>query len=119
MNIMEQIETSVISLEQMRAARAESAKTLQPVRKVLEESMALSPQQLTEVLGATMHFPVLGMDKLHHLEPAFDVITFGEAVEHDCLALRNAEDQLLVVFGDPFETDLQAWVEEHVQQHFE
>jgi general secretion pathway protein E len=119
MNMMEQLEMSVITLEQIRAARAESASTHQSVCKVLEESMALSPQQFTEVLGATMHFPVLGMDALHRLEPAFDVITFGEAAEHDCLALRNAEDQLLVVFGDPFETSLQAWVEEHVQLHFE
>ena len=119
MNMMEQLEVPVITLEQIRAARAEAARTHQPVCKVLEESMVLSPQQFTEVLGATMHFPVLGMDALHRLEPAFDVITFGESVEHDCLALRNAEDQLLVVFGDPFETGLQAWVEEHVQQHFE
>ncbi len=51
--------------------------------------------------------------------PTFDVISFGDALEHECLALRNAEGQLLVVFGDPFDTRLQAWVEEHVQQHFE
>ena len=119
MNMMEQLEVPVITLEQIRAARAESASTHQPVCKVLEESMALSQQQFTEVLGATMHFPVLGMDALHRLEPAFDVITFGESVEHDCLALRNAEEQLQVVFGDPFDTALQAWVEEHVQQQVE
>nr|WP_041421191.1 GspE/PulE family protein [Sideroxydans lithotrophicus] len=116
---MKQFEVPVITQEQIRAARAESARTHQSVCKVLEESMALSPQQFSDVLGATLHFPVLGMDTLYGLEPAFDVVAFAEAAAHGCLALRNVEDRLLVVLGDPFDTDLQAWVEEHVQVNFE
>jgi len=119
MNTTEQLEISVIALEQIRAAHAESATTHQPVCKVLEESLALPPERFTAVLGATLHFPVLGMEELYRLEPAFDAIAFAEAVEHGCLALRNIEDHLLAVFGDPFDTRLQAWVEEHVQQHVE
>jgi general secretion pathway protein E len=119
MNTTTQLEMSVITMEQIRAAHVESSKTHQPVCKVLEESMGLPLEQFTAVLGATLHFPVLGMEALHRMDPAFDVISFAEAVEHGCLALRNIEDHLLVVFGDPFDTHLQAWVEEHVQQHIE
>jgi general secretion pathway protein E len=89
------------------------------VHKVLEDHLALSPQRYTEVLGATLHFPVLGMDAMHGMEPAFDVISFSDAAQHGCLALRDSGDQLLVVFGDPFDAHLQAWVEEHVARHFE
>jgi general secretion pathway protein E len=119
MNMTAQLEMSVIALEQIRAAHVESAKTHQPVCKVLEDSLGVPPEQFTAMLGATLQFEVLGMEALHRMEPAFEIITFAEAVEHGCLALRNAEDQLLVVFGDPFDTRLQAWVEEHVQQHVE
>ena len=71
MNMTTQLEMSVIALEQIRAAHVESAKTHQPVCKVLEESLCLPPEQFTAVLGATLHFPVLGMEALHRLEPAF------------------------------------------------
>ncbi len=119
MNMIDQIGMSMFTLEQIRAARVESAHSGQPVYKVLEQHLGLSPQQYTEVLGATLHFPVLGMDELHGMEPAFDVLSFPEAAQHACLALRDSGGRLLVVFGDPFDAHLQAWVEEHVQQHFE
>jgi general secretion pathway protein E len=117
--MMEQLEQPLITPEQIRAARAESVRTHQPVCKVLEEGSGLTAQQFIALLGATLHFPVLGMEELHRLEPAFEAISYADAVEHACLALRGEGDRLLAVFGDPFDTRLQAWVEEHVQQHVE
>ena len=119
MKMIEQRIMPVVTLEQMRVAREESARTHRPLCRVLEETLALPPEQFMAVLGATLHFPVLSMDDLHLLEPAFDVISFTEAMERECLALRNQDGQLLVVSGDPFEKQRQAWVEEHVRQPFE
>jgi general secretion pathway protein E len=119
MNMMDQLEVSMLTLEQIRAARVEASHTGQPVHKVLEQHLALSPERYTEVLGATLHFPVLGMDAMHGMEPAFDVLSFSDAAQHGCLALRDSSGELLVVFGDPFDAHLQAWVEEHVLRHFE
>ena len=112
-------EVTLITSAQMRAARDESVKSHRPIYKVLEEKLALPPAQFTNALGATLHFSVLGMDDLHQLEPAFDVISFTDAMEHQCLALRDADDKLLVALADPFEMPLQAWIGEHVREHFE
>ena len=61
MSMIEEIELPVFTLEQMRAAREESARTHQNVCKVLEDALALPPQQFTAVLGATLNVPVLRM----------------------------------------------------------
>ena len=120
MNMPEQLEMpAAITAEQIRAARTESARTHQPVRKILEEGAGATSGEFTAMLGAALHFPVFDMEALYRLEPAFDAISFAEAAEHECIALRNGEDRLLVVFGDPFDARLQAWVEEHVQRQFE
>jgi general secretion pathway protein E len=119
MNAMERMEIQAIAPELIRAAQVESARTQQPVCKVLEQDTGLPADRFTAALGATLHFPVLGMEALYRLEPAFDVIPFSAAAEHGCLALRDAEGRLLMAFGDPFDTRLQAWVEEHVPQRFE
>lgn len=119
MNMTNQAELALITLEQMRAAREESVSTQRSVCKVLEDKLGLPPAQFTAVLGATLHFPVLGMEDLHLMQPAFDKISFTEAMEHNCVALHGLDGELLVVFGDPFDTRLHAWAEEHVRVHFE
>jgi len=72
-------------------------------------------------LAATAHIPLLSMDELHALLPAFDLLPYGEALQRECLLMRGAPgdaeaDGLLLVMADPFNTDLMAWAEERVRQ---
>ncbi len=119
MNMLAETELESITPAQMRAARTEAARKGLRVGRVLEESLALPPQQFVNLLGKALHYPVLDMEGLYALQPAFDAIAFTEALEHECLAFRDADEQLLVVFGDPFDVLCQAWAEEHVRQRFE
>jgi general secretion pathway protein E len=52
------------------------------------------------------------------MAPAFDVLPFAEALERQCLALRDQNDALVLVMGDPFDSDLQAWAEQRVPERF-
>ncbi|MDP3167038.1 MAG: GspE/PulE family protein [Hydrogenophaga sp.] len=79
------------------------------------------PGEWIERLAATAQIPVLSMDELHALLPAFDLLPYGEALQRECLLMRNGPDAvdvdgLLLVMADPFNTDLMAWAEERVRQ---
>ncbi|MES2840053.1 MAG: GspE/PulE family protein [Pseudomonadota bacterium] len=73
-------------------------------------------------LAATAGVPALGMDDLHALQPAFELLPYGDALQRECLLMRaepaadGCEGDLVLVVADPFNTDLLAWAEERVRQ---
>jgi general secretion pathway protein E len=104
--------------QQVQAARVAAASAQRRVVEVLEEQAGLDAQAFVEALGAALHYPVATMADLHQAQPAFDVLPFAEAVAHECLLLRDADDRLAFVIGDPFDVGLQAWAEQRVALPF-
>ncbi len=110
------LQAPAIAGEQLRAARERAGQGRRRTLEVLEEMLALPAGEFAARLGATLHHPVLDMAALDRLGPAFEVIAFTEAVERECLALRDDAGRLVAVFGDPFDAGLQAWLEERVRE---
>lgn len=81
------------------------------VIQVLEEKGGYTPDELMQQLGQLLHMPVLDMKAIHALSPAFDVLSFAEAMMHECVLFRREQDYLLAV-SNPFSTKLRAWAEE-------
>ena len=99
-------------------ARQEAERSRRKLIEVLEEQLALGPDQFVRALGELLRLPVLPMRRLHELAPAFEVLPFNEVSQRECVALRDEAGELLVVIGDPFALDLQAWVQERVVAPF-
>lgn len=118
--------------EMQHLAQAFSAAELQQARAAaLTQGMGLiawlegqdgQPGGWLARLAATAGVPALGMDELHALQPAFDLLPYGEALQRECLLMRaeplaeGTEGDLVLVVSDPFNTDLLAWAEERVRQ---
>jgi general secretion pathway protein E len=85
----------------------------------LEEAIGEPPEVFIMHLGMLLGYPVMRMDELHALVPAFDVLPFTEATRHRCVALRDPSGQLVVVSGDPFADHAKAWVEQHIAEPFD
>jgi len=105
-----------IAPAQIKAARAAAAQTQRPLVEALQERLGLSSADFLSALGATMHYPVMSMSELQALVPAFDVLPYAEAAEHECLVLRDTDGGLVLVFANPFNADLQAWAENRLGQ---
>jgi general secretion pathway protein E len=75
----------------------------------------LPPAEFTAALGAALQYPVLAMDALHRLEPAFDLLSFTEALQHECILFRDPGGALLLAFADPFDARLRAWAGERLR----
>src|SRR5438270_318647 len=109
---------AVIELERIRTARATAAGAGRRVVEVLEESCALAPEAFTRALAATLTYRPLSMAELHALEPDFERLPFAVALERGCVPFREASGALLLVIGDPFDRELQAWAESYFDEAF-
>ena len=98
---------------QLGLAREQALARGVPLIKALEETFQGTPDELVAALGQALHMPVLAMEDLHSLQPAFDRLPFAQAVKQECVLLQKAQTYLLAT-GDPFRPGLRAWVEEYV-----
>ena len=102
----------------LQSARAESVRTRRRMADVLEEKLGLSPAAFTAGLGLTLHYPVLSMDQLQRLAPAFDLLPFSQAAQKECVVFRDEAGAVLLVAGDPFAHGLTNWAEDRLPGPF-
>ena len=104
---------------QLREARAGAEAAGQRAISVLEEASGLAPADFVERLGLTLGYATLSAAALGAARPDFDVLPYPEAARRECVAVRGADDALLLAFADPFQADLQAWADHRISVPFE
>lgn len=100
-----------MDISHLAAARQKAFEQSVSVIQILEESGVYTPDELIRQLGQLLHMPVLDMKAIHALNPAFDILPFGEAMMHEC-ALFHHEQSYLFAVSNPFSSKLRAWAEE-------
>lgn len=121
MNIMqtgETLGTPEFSMATLRTAKLDAKRADRHVVEVLEEHLGLTTEQVMTVLGHAFQYPVLNMAELNKLSPAFDLLSFNEASRRACVLLRDGEENLIAIFSDPFDAELQAWAEARIHRPF-
>ena len=121
MNIMqagEMLDTPALSMTTLRKAQLDAKRADRHVAEVLEEQLGLTTQQVMAALGRAFQYPVLGMAELNKLAPAFDLLSFAEASRRACVLLRDGEENLIAIFSDPFDAELQEWAEARINRQF-
>jgi general secretion pathway protein E len=113
------LSADAIPVALIEQVRAEVKGTSLRLVRLLEERLAADPESFMHRLGRTVGYPVLDMQSLHRLQPAFDVVPFNDAIARECLAFREEDGALLLVFADPFNAALAPWAEESIRQPFE
>ncbi len=111
------------SIEMITPAQIAAAHKLAPQHRrtvidILEEHLGMSPTDFTHALAQTLHYQVLLMADLQQLTPAFDILPFRDAFTFKIVLLRDNANRFFLAFGDPFNTRVQAWVDETIKQQF-
>ena len=103
---------------ELARARSDAARSGRKVVEVIEEQLSLPADEFVRVLADVLRFPALPMHSLRELAPAFDLLPYAEASQRACLVFRQSDGQVLAVIGDPFELELQSWLQERVGTNF-
>ena len=99
-----------IDATQLQQARILSAQSLRPVVIELAALTGIDPRQLIQAMAAYFGLSVIETRDMLALTPAFDLLPLSKAMQRCSLLLRTAEGQLLGIIADPFDADLQTWL---------
>ena len=100
------------------AARTSAREQGRRAIDLLEESAGLAPQALTAALAEVLACEVISLEAMLACTPAFDRISYSEALQHDCVALLHGDGYLLLVYADIYDLDLPAWASERLGAPF-
>ena len=99
----------------MYRARTLSAVSQRPVMTELESLTGLDARQLVRAVAASFGLEVAETaDMLLHA-PAFDLLPLPKALQRHCVLLRDSHGAVLAIIADPFDADLQTWLETQAQ----
>lgn len=120
MNLME---TNISLTESINPAAVRNARTLaaaagRRLMDVLEEQSGLSKDVFLPALAGCLDYQFASMSQLDNMQPAFDLLSFTESAEKECLLLKEIDGSLVLIITDPFNVDLQAWAEQRIARLF-
>lgn len=108
----------ILDAGRVSQARALALQTGKPFIEILEEESQLEPVAFVRALSEFWGYSEMSMEVMRQLQAFFDVISYTDAVKRQCIMLQQAEEQRYVVIADPFDADLQEWVEARVTVPF-
>lgn len=109
---------NAITQESIQRAKQLAQQTQRRILEVLEDQLELPPADFVGRLGSTLGYEVLDIQRIHEMTPDFEQLSFPESLSHECIPLRDADGQLLVVFANPFAENFSSWALEAVREPF-
>jgi len=95
---------------EFRAARARATSTGRRPLVELEERLGVTPDAFVTALAAALRYDPMPMAELNEHSPAFDLISYADAVRRECVALRAGDGAVVVAFADPFSDTVRGWL---------
>ena len=100
----------VIDQSHLRRARNLARQNGRSVIAELEDLNTDSPEMLVQQLAVLFGMTPLDAAGLARLVPAFDLLPLTLAAQWRCLLLRKDDGTLIGVLADPFDPDVQLWL---------
>jgi general secretion pathway protein E len=92
-------------------ARAQSRQSQRSLVEELQALSGLEARQIVRQLAEPFGLTVMETVEMFGQQPAFDLLPLAQALARHCVLLRDAQGSLTGVIADPFDLDLQTWLE--------
>ena len=92
-------------------ARAQSRQSQRSLVDELHALSGLEARQIVRQLAEPFGLTVMETVEMFGQQPAFDLLPLAQALARQCALLRDAGGQLTGVIADPFDLDLQSWLQ--------
>ncbi len=103
--------TPLIDEETLRRARAAALASRRSVMAELEALTGLEPRRLVRAMAVPFGMSVMETIDMAACAPAFDKLPLSRALQRHCVLLREAGGGVAGVISDPFDGDLQVWLD--------
>ena len=100
----------MITPTQIQLARTQHGHCGPEFLQFLQTTTALSNVEFAKALANLWKLPFYSAQDLHAHSPDYSIISYADAVRHQCLILRDKSQHLHVVISNPFDADLQDWI---------
>jgi general secretion pathway protein E len=94
-------------------ARTQSRQSRRALVEELQGLSGLEPRDLVRLLAEPFALSVMETPEMFGHTPAFDLLPLAGALARHCVLLRDADKRLTGVIADPFDLDLQTWLQAH------
>lgn len=101
----------VIDAALLQRARLLASKAQRSVVDELEGLTGQDPRILAQVIATAFQLEVVETSFMLALTPAFDLLPLSKAMQRHCVLLRTDDCKLVGVIADPFDPDLQIWID--------
>ncbi len=95
----------------MRQAQDQATVENLPMVEPLQQILELDNAQFLHALGQRVGLPVVTMAAINSIKAALDLMPFRDMLRHECLLLRDEDNDLLLVVSDPFDHKLRQWAD--------
>lgn len=85
---------------------------------LLQETSGLQADDLVVTLADFFAYQIIRFDAMFSYKPAFDLVSYSDSIQRDCVLLRDDNDSLLFVFADVFNDSLPTWAVEKIAMPF-
>jgi general secretion pathway protein E len=92
-------------------ARAQSRQSQRSLVEELQDLAGLDARQIVRALAEPFGLSVMETAEMFGQLPAFDLLPLAQALARHCVLLRDAAGRLTGVIADPFDLDLQTWLQ--------
>jgi len=107
-----------LSVDDLKKARAEALSSKRRLMTVLEDKANLPQLAFLGLVSTLCDYPFVDMSELHTLQADFESLSFAECLQRECLPLRNAEGQFLLIIADPFSDNIREWAWAKIAEPF-
>ena len=83
---------------------------------VLEEISTFGQDAFVEALANTLRYQTISIKEMQAYEVDFTLVPFSLAQKKSLIAFKDQQKNIVLVFADPFDEELQNWVLANVQQ---
>ena len=102
---------SLIDSDLLQRARLQVTQPHQSLITELEKLTGADPRKLVRAVAAIFGLEMVETAQMLTLVPAFDILPLSKAMQRKCALLRTPEAKLIAVIADPFDVDLQTYLE--------
>jgi len=112
------LRNKTINPHAIHLARTVALNSGRRLMEVLEEQSGLTGSNFTQAIGSYLEYKVVSMSELDNMQPAFELLSYTEALERECLLMTDGTGSLILTITDPFNTEVQVWAEQRIPHVF-